>query len=165
MQADLVKTTTLQAANGNVVTITTKRTTLGLGDGFSTAFLETGLAGAIVLTILASLSGQVIASAFPLDFCGFRGMRAVLYACLLVEFIGLTHLAWPLAHGIQWLMGTRMQDDERYLRGRPLDHRIASPGAPRFMVGSEDLERGSNAGCTAPVGNRGTSAGSKVIPE
>jgi hypothetical protein len=93
-------------------------TILGLGNGISTAFLETGLSGAVVLTIMASLSGQVIASAFPLGFCGFPGMWIVLYACLLTEFIGLTHFAWPLADGVQALMGNLMQNDEVYLGGK-----------------------------------------------
>merc|ERR1712151_1013092 len=93
-------------------------TILGLGTGISQAFLETGLSGAVVLTIMASLSGQVIASAFPLGFCGFPGMWIVLYACLLVEFIGLTHFAWPLADGVQALMGNLMQNDEVYLGGK-----------------------------------------------
>merc|ERR1711990_469759 len=76
------------------------RTVFGVSEGFSAGLLETGLLGALVLTILGSLSGQVMASAFPLGFCGFPGMWIVLYACLLVEFIGITHIAWPLADWI-----------------------------------------------------------------
>lgn len=112
------------------------RTVFGVSEGFSAGLLETGLLGALVLTILGSLSGQVMASAFPLGFCGFPGMWIVLYACLLVEFIGLTHIAWPLADWIQAAMGDKMQDDEVYMFST---NHIVSPGEDRFLVGHNDI--------------------------
>mmetsp|Transcript_28883 Transcript_28883/g.47899 ORF Transcript_28883/g.47899 Transcript_28883/m.47899 type:complete len:520 (-) Transcript_28883:472-2031(-) len=123
VQADLTKTSTSTLINGTEIssgtlnTVEEGYTILGLGNTFSSMFLENGLVGAVVLTICASLSGQVIASAFPLGFCGLPGMWIVLDACLLVEFIGLTHFSWPLADGVQKLMGKYMQDDEVYLHG------------------------------------------------
>jgi len=127
------------------------RTVFGVPEDFSAGLLETGLLGALVLTILGSLSGQVMASAFPLGFCGFPGMWIVLYLCLLVEFIGITHIAWPLADLVMWAMGTNMQDDEVYMI--KIDH-IVSPGEDRFLVGHDDIvhDGATHAGKTATNG-------------
>lgn len=141
VQGDLTETTTQLLANGTSVTIVNDgRTILGLGDGFSGAFIETGLVGAVVLTMIASLSGQVIASAFPLSFCGFPGMWIVLYACLFVEFVGLTHFSWPLADGVEYAMGKYMQPDQVYIKASMVPSQIVSPGEARVLVGSEEIE-------------------------
>lgn len=131
---DLTKMNTYTYANGTTYQLEEKYTILGVGDGFSAAFCETGLVGAVVLTIIASLSGQVIASAFPLGFCGFPGMWITLYSCLLVEFTGICHFSWPLADGVQALMGDMMQDDYVYIKSEkpnPLDPHHGEGAVPK----------------------------------
>lgn len=148
VQANVTEDQSVKAANGTIYTVQVPWTALDIGSVFSGAFVETGLVGAVTLTIVASLSGQVIASAFPLGFCGFPFMWITLYACLLVEFTGICHFSWPLADGIQAAMGDFMQDDDVYLKHLkpapvtlpPADSHIISPGEAAFLVASNDLE-------------------------
>jgi len=85
----------------------------GLSTGLQEGILETGLLGAIITTILGSLTARVIATAFPLGFCNLPGMGAVIYVCLFFEFIGVTNLAWPLSAVYKRAGG--MQTDDKYL--------------------------------------------------
>ena len=136
IQADLTEVN----SDGEVVKITI----FGLSDGFSAGVLETGFMGALVLTVLGSLSGQVMASAFPLGFCGFPGMWIVLYACLTAEFIGLTHIAWPMANAVEALMGPLMRNDEYYIDPPPEEPPM-SKDHPHYdpHINPEDLELGA----------------------
>jgi len=137
IQADLTEV----SSNGDVVDITV----FGVPEGLSAGLLETGLLGALVLTVIGSLAGQVMASAFPLGFCGFPGMWIVLYACLLAEFVGLTHIAWPLADGVQALLGPLMRDDEYYIDPPPEEKAQPPTAHPHYdpHITPEDLELGA----------------------
>jgi hypothetical protein len=85
-----------------------------------------------------------MASAFPLGFCGFPGMWIVLYACLTAEFIGLTHIAWPLANAVEALMGPLMRNDEYYIDPPPEEPPM-SKDHPHYdpHINPEDLELGA----------------------
>jgi len=88
-------------------------TVFGLPVGLQEGLLETGLLGALITTILGSLTARVIATAFPLGFCNAPGMGLVVSVCLFFEWIGVTNVAWPLS--AVYKKGTGMQTDDKYL--------------------------------------------------
>jgi hypothetical protein len=69
---------------------------LGVSDGLQT-FLELGFQGALVTTILGSISWQLVASAFPIEFLTFPGTYILLRLCLWLEATGICSGAWVLA--------------------------------------------------------------------
>jgi len=77
----------------------------GISAGAHKAFLETGLLGAIITTLLGSLVARVIATKFPMPFTNVAIMRPIINFCMALEFTGLTHCAWPLAWGLRFILG------------------------------------------------------------
>jgi len=69
---------------------------LGVGNGLQ-AFLEFGFQGALVTTILGSISWQLVASAFPIEFLTNPLTYVLLRICLLLEATGICSGAWVLA--------------------------------------------------------------------
>lgn len=61
-------------------------------------FCKTGLLGAILVVLIGNLPAQIYAADFPnpLRWNQIPGMNLVLYACLLIEWTGITHAAWLL---------------------------------------------------------------------
>merc|ERR1711972_265110 len=68
----------------------------GVSDGLQ-AFLQLGFQGALVTTILGSISWQLVASAFPIEFLTFPGTYVLLRICLALEATGICSGAWVLA--------------------------------------------------------------------
>jgi hypothetical protein len=68
-------------------------TIFGVSDGVQ-AFLNTGLTGAIVTTILGSIVWQLVASAFPARFLGSPFAHILLRLCLALERTGVCSAAW-----------------------------------------------------------------------
>jgi silicon transporter len=68
----------------------------GVSDGLQ-EFFNFGFLGAIFLTIAGSISWQLVASAFPLQFLANPLVYVFLRICLLLEFTGLCQGAWVLA--------------------------------------------------------------------
>merc|ERR1719362_692840 len=69
---------------------------LGVSDSLQ-RFLEFGFQGALVTTILGSISWQLVASAFPIEFLTFPGTYILLRVCLMLEATGICSGAWVLA--------------------------------------------------------------------
>ena len=86
----------------------------GVSDGLQ-AFFNTGLLGAIITTIVASLAWRIIASSFPLAFLSNPLIYVIIRLCLLLEASGLCSAAWVLARFHKPLVG--YQPDEVYLEG------------------------------------------------
>ena len=63
-------------------------TKFGDSSGFK-AFLDTGLLGALVLTIIGSLLWRIIASSFPLVFMSNPLVYILIHICLMVEATGV----------------------------------------------------------------------------
>lgn len=74
----------------------------GVSDGFQ-KFLNTGLLGALVLTIMGSLAWRIIASAYPLAFMSNPLVYVIIRTCLLLELIGICSCVWPLAKVIRMI--------------------------------------------------------------
>jgi len=79
----------------------------------SSVFLETGLLASIVVVVLAQLTPQIVSSVFPIQFLELRIMRPVYYACLFLEFTGLTHFCWVLVHLLCCVFGMNANKEGR----------------------------------------------------
>ena len=68
----------------------------GVGAGLQSLF-DTGLLGALIVTIVGSISWQLVASAFPLAFLANPATYVLLRVCLFLESTGICSGAWVLA--------------------------------------------------------------------
>jgi len=68
----------------------------GVSDGVQ-AFFETGLLGALITTIVASIAWQLVASAFPMSFLSTPFTYILLRFCLGLEWTGLCQGSWVVA--------------------------------------------------------------------
>jgi len=84
----------------------------GVPDGFQ-KFLDTGLLGAVVLTIIGSLIWRIIASSVPLAFMSNPAIYVIIRICLVIEAIGICSAAWVFARIHKPL--ARYKEDEYYL--------------------------------------------------
>jgi len=84
----------------------------GVSDGAQELF-NTGLLGALMLTILGSISWQLVASAFPLAFMQNPITYFLLRLCLFLEGTGICQGAWVLAAIHKKIAG--FQRDEVYI--------------------------------------------------
>ena len=79
----------------------------------SQAFLNTGLHAAVITTILASITWQLAASAFPLAFLANPATYILLIIALSLEATGVCSGAWVVARLVKKIMG--LQYDEVYV--------------------------------------------------
>lgn len=102
-------------------------TTLDVGDGDDSIFgvgkglqlfFNTGVLGALISTIVASLSWRILASTFPIAFLASPFANITIRFCLFVEHTGICSVSWILAAVHRKL--ARLQVDEIYV-GRPAD--------------------------------------------
>jgi len=84
----------------------------GVRDGAQELF-NTGLLGALMLTILGSISWQLVASAFPLPFMQSPITYVLLRWCLFLEATGICQGAWVIAAVHKKISG--FQRDEVYI--------------------------------------------------
>jgi len=84
----------------------------GLSDGFQ-EFMGLGFLGALITTILGSISWQLVASAFPIAFLSNPLTYILLRICLFLESTGLCQAAWVLAAIHKKIAG--FQRDEVYI--------------------------------------------------
>lgn len=88
-----------------------------VSDQFQT-FLNLGLTGAIITTILGSLAWRTIASSFPIAFLSNPLIYIIVRVCLCLEASGLCTAAWLLAWIQKKIMRYRL--DKEYI-GTPED--------------------------------------------
>jgi hypothetical protein len=94
-------------------------TVMGVNEGMQ-EFLNSGLPGALVTTILASLAWRIIASSFPIAFMSSPLVSLSIHFCLLLEATGLFSSAWTCAAAHKQLVG--FKSDEDYI-GKPIGHK------------------------------------------
>jgi hypothetical protein len=94
------------------VEVGTGENIFGVSDGVQT-FLNTGLLGAVLTTILASISWQLVASAFPIAFLSNPVVFVFLRLCLWLEATGICSGSWVIAWVHAKLAG--FQRDEVYI--------------------------------------------------
>ena len=85
---------------------------LGVSDG-TQEFFNTGLLGALITTIVASIAWQLVASAFPVAFLSTPITYILLRICLFLEATGICTGAWVLAAIHRKVAG--FQRDEVYV--------------------------------------------------
>ena len=74
---------------------------------------NTGLLGALIVAVVASVSWRLLASAFPLAFFKSPPAYVFLRLCLLLEMTGILHGAWVIATIIKKV--SRVNRDEVYI--------------------------------------------------
>jgi len=91
---------------------TTKDNIFGVSNGLQELF-NFGFLGALIVTIVASISWQLVASAFPMLFLNSPFTYFLLSFCLLLESTGICNAAWVLAAIHKKIAG--FQRDEVYI--------------------------------------------------
>lgn len=121
-----------------VARVTTIRLNEGEGNMFGVSdgvqeFFETGLLGALITTVAASITWQLVASAFPMVFLSTPITYILLQFCLFLEWTGLCQGSWVIARIHRKI--AKFKRDEVYIgtaeerKQRAIDH-----------VGSADSE-------------------------
>jgi hypothetical protein len=119
----------------------------GVSDGLQ-EFFNTGMLGAIVTTIIGSISWQLVASAFPIAFLSNPLVYIFLRICLLLESTGICHGAWVLASIHKKLAGFKRDEvyigtaDERAARKKGDDVSMlrSGPGHPLKLPAFPEME-------------------------
>mmetsp|Transcript_12335 Transcript_12335/g.12742 ORF Transcript_12335/g.12742 Transcript_12335/m.12742 type:complete len:552 (+) Transcript_12335:71-1726(+) len=102
----------ISGINGNDKVFTdTDYTTFGISESFQN-FVNTGIIGAFVTTILGSLIFRVIASKFPLLFLSNPLIYPVIHLCLLLESTGIIQFAKAMAKVLIFCF--RLKSDHDY---------------------------------------------------
>ncbi|EED92452.1 silicic acid transporter, silicon transport [Thalassiosira pseudonana CCMP1335] len=118
----------------------------GVSDG-AQAFLNYGFQGAVITTILASITWQLAASAFPIAFLNNPVTFILLVVALFLERIGLCAGAWVLASAQKKAM--KFEYDEVYV-GTP-EERIANNHADKEYQAGGDVGHLTGGGFTGHV--------------
>ena len=71
--------------------------------------METGLLACVLVVIVAQLMPQIVASLYPVQFLELVVMRPAYYACIALEFCGITHFCWVLADGLAFVFRSEMK--------------------------------------------------------
>merc|ERR1712048_219245 len=74
------------------------------------AFFETGLLGALITTIVASIMWQLVASAFPMAFLSTPLTYVLLRWCLFLEWTGLCQGSWVFAMILRKMIGYKRDE-------------------------------------------------------
>jgi hypothetical protein len=76
-------------------------------------FFVTGVLGALMTTIVASLSWRVLAASFPVAFLSNPFSRPIIHLCLIFEYTGICYIAWPIAKLYRQVF--RFKKDDYYI--------------------------------------------------
>ncbi len=113
----------------------------GVSDGFQ-KFLNTGLLGAVVLTLFGSLMWRIIASSYPLAFMSNPLSFVIIRICMLLEKTGVCSAAWFFALIHRSVVGYQL--DEVYLEGLIDDEGTSSLVEPKQEEGEQLLPQEIN---------------------
>lgn len=101
-------------------------TTVNINDGDDTvwgvpprlqAFFDTGLLGAIIVTLVASIAWKLLGSSFPVLYLSNPLVYVLIQLCLALEASGVCSSAFPFAAWHRWWSG--MQPDTVYIGKTP----------------------------------------------
>jgi len=67
-------------------------------DGIKKSIMYYGFMGVVLVVIIAQLTPQVLASAYPVQFLNLPIMNIVFYSCLLIEISGVAHAVYLLCY-------------------------------------------------------------------
>eukprot|EP00566_Odontella_aurita_P037448 CAMPEP_0113538236 /NCGR_PEP_ID=MMETSP0015_2-20120614/7255_1 /TAXON_ID=2838 /ORGANISM="Odontella" /LENGTH=254 /DNA_ID=CAMNT_0000437791 /DNA_START=13 /DNA_END=777 /DNA_ORIENTATION=- /assembly_acc=CAM_ASM_000160 len=117
----------------------------GVSDALQGLF-DTGFLGAVITTILASISWQLVASAFPIAFLSNPITYALLVWCLFLESTGICSGAWFLAKIDKKIRGFQRDEvyigsaEERQAKDMGDEDDAAGPGHMAKLPGFADME-------------------------
>jgi len=106
----------------------------GVSDGVQ-SFFDTGLLGALITTIVASITWQLVASAFPMAFLSTPITYVLLRFCLFLEWTGLCQGSWVVALVHRKIAGFKR--DEVYIGSA--EERHALKQAKSKEAGDDDV--------------------------
>jgi len=109
---------------------------------------NTGLLGALIVAVVASVSWRLLASAFPLAFFKSPPAYVFLRLCLLLEMTGLLHGAWVIAGVLKKI--TRVKRDEVYI-GTAEERALAAKNKEPEFGGVGNPLAACDVGDEAPV--------------
>ena len=101
-------------------------------------FFNTGLPGALITTIVASLMWRIVASTFPVAFLGNPFVLPTIQICLALEYSGVFSASWLCADAFKSVTG--LKDDESYLGGE-----IGGGHKPQMSYDNESLRTVSSS--------------------
>ena len=101
-------------------------------------FFNTGLLGAVITTIVASLAWRIVASSFPLAFMSNPLIYLIIRLCLFLEMTGVCSAAWLLALIHKQVAG--YQPDEVYLGDAQVGDNTS-----RDLAGGDEEDAGAKA--------------------
>jgi len=110
------------------------------GPGLQNLF-NTGLLGALIVTVVGSISWQLVASAFPIAFLSNPLVYVLLRICLLLEATGICSGAWVLAKLHKKIAGFKRDEvyigtaEERARRAQGDDPNAIHIGAGHILKG------------------------------
>ncbi|CAJ1932318.1 unnamed protein product [Cylindrotheca closterium] len=84
-------------------------TVMGISDGLQ-FFFNTGLPGALITTIVASLFWRIVASSYPIAFLTNPTVKPTIQTCLALEASGIFSISWLLADIVRHVMDFRLDD-------------------------------------------------------
>lgn len=113
-------------------------TVMGVSEGVQD-FLNTGLPGALITTIVSSLAWRIVASSFPIAFMSNPLVALSIHLCLFLESTGLFSSAWLCAEAHRRMAGFR--PDEQFV-GKPLG------GKEEDETSEGDTEEDTDSECT-----------------
>merc|ERR1712060_676316 len=119
----------------------------GVSDGVQ-KFFETGLLGALITTIVASIVWQMVASAFPMAYLSSPITYLLMRFCLALEWTGLMQGSWVMAR-IQRRCVT-MKRDEVYI-GTAEERAAKAAADPEHFHADEKPEEVYGAMGTGPT--------------
>lgn len=126
---------------------------MGMSNGWQD-FFNSGLPGALITTIVASLAWRIIASSFPIVFMTNPLVKPTIQLCLLLEASGVFSAAWLFAKSLKQVVGFQL--DESYLGSAApkdphhhgADEETASLETASLETASECSESSSEYGAT-----------------
>lgn len=104
-------------------------------------FFNTGLLGALITTIIASIMWQLVASAFPMAFLSTPFTYFLLRWCLFLEWTGLCQGSWVVAMVLRKIAGYKR--DEVYI-GTAEERATGLKNHPNSVAEDEDLKQAAD---------------------
>jgi len=109
--------------------------------------MNAGFLGATLLTILGSISWQLVAGAFPLAFLANPLTYILLRWCLFLEATGICQGAWVIARVTRWALG--YQRDEVYIgtaeERKAAEMKDKKPSESAYDGVVDDLQKATDA--------------------
>lgn len=97
-------------------------TVMGISEGLQ-FFFNTGLPGALITTIVASLFWRILAASYPIPFLANPSVKLTIQICLALEASGIFSISWLLADAVKSVLHFRTDDFYLTKKGKTDSHR------------------------------------------